>query len=89
MAWHNFKAGKRYPTREVVDVCNRYIDSGTPVNQGEKRRHLDIIRSCGREYIVFRPISPRGWGASPMNQNCWIDDDDRPISQKVRVPRNV
>lgn len=72
----------------VVDACERYIDSGVPDNPGEKSRHLDLIRNCGKEYIFFNPIARTGWGASPMNQNCWLDDACRPITPKVRVTRN-
>ncbi len=88
MAWHKFVPGGRYLTSTVVEKCRQHISNGSTANPNEKIRHVELIENCGEEYITFSPVGT-GWGASPMNQNCWLTDKRTAIVTPTRVPRNL
>lgn len=72
MAWHKFKPGGIYPTLQVLAECWNRLQSGAVAEVADKVRLLELIRRVAPEQIVYTPFST-GWGASPLNPNCWKD----------------
>jgi hypothetical protein len=68
---HPFETGRSYSRDEVVSWCENYIRDGhvkaVPTKQA-------LVRSMDQSTMltfVWTPTNQSGWGASPMNPNCW------------------
>jgi 5-methylcytosine-specific restriction endonuclease McrA len=70
MAWHPFEIGQGYCPAYVVEVCERYLNSGAVSDVREKAGYLEIISQCTHGTIYFHPIGG-GWGLSPFNLRNW------------------
>ncbi len=88
MSWHGFKGGNGVSLEEVIEKFEKNVRFGNVKNREEKLRRLEDFRNCKYEVIVFFPISERGWGASPMNYNCWKTIEGQPICEPHTVPKN-
>jgi hypothetical protein len=88
MSWHGFERGEKVPLETVIEKFEKYVCSGGVKNGEEKLRRLKDFRNCQHEFIVFSPISDKGWGASPMNYNCWKTIEGKPICEPHIVPRH-
>ena len=70
MAWHTFETGNTYSTLQALAVCWNRLESGAVADVPDKLKMLEWIRRLAPERVVFAPFSS-GWGASPLNPNCW------------------
>jgi hypothetical protein len=74
--WHNFQAGQRYSLVEVVSECDRHIREGgviSPDTKSDKVRHME---RHFKPTLEWAPSTEKGWGASPLNPNCWKQLDE-------------
>jgi len=86
-SWHSFQEGKPFPRGTAVVVCETHIRSGGVENQEEKLRWLQAIRDCPFSTLVYSPSTPKGWGRSPMNPNCWKTPKGDSIWSRHKIPR--
>ncbi len=70
MAWHPFVPTQGYPPAQVVEICERYLNSGKVSEVREKAGYLEIISQSKEAKIHFHPIGG-GWGLSPFNLRTW------------------
>ena len=71
MAYHDFQPGEVYELDKIIEELWRINRSGRIKNTTQKAGHIEEIADCGVKRAVFQPLSPGGWGASPLNPNVW------------------
>ena len=88
MPWHKFEEGELYSPREIVEECERRIDSGAVQNTASARWYLGHIASVDADMLKFKPFGTKSFGRCPWNPSVWTRAGE-PIWIEQPLPKGL
>ena len=83
-----FGQGEVYLRNRIVQDLSAYIESPAfKGNVAEKRQKIALIAKRSSQFLRLQ-FKGSGWGASPMNNNCW-QDAENPDSESIIIAEVV